>query len=166
MPGPKPALQKTLEVLTIVIQSSLPAEASSQELPPVSRSHSHWRLWRQRMFRVVQMCHHGLYFSPSIAGLDALENSQTQRGEKGLQLAIPEFPREPALKDPGLLFSILSKYHRLLHSISIRSPSPPLCLPPSPSLMGRVAFWDEIIAGAQADPGERRQSASFRTPLT
>lgn len=92
-PGNKLGLQKSWEFLTIVIQSSLPAESSSQELLLLlCCSHSHGRLWRQRTIHVVQMYCHRLHFSPSIAGLDALEISQTKREEKGLQFAISEFP--------------------------------------------------------------------------
>lgn len=60
------------------------------------------------MFPVVQMDRHRLYFSPSTAGLDALEISQTKLKEKGLQLAISQFPLDHALKNTGPSFSILA----------------------------------------------------------
>lgn len=117
-PGSKLDLPKTLEFLTIVIQSSLPSDSGSQELLLVCCSPSHWILWRLRMSHVVRMYRHRLYFSPSIASLDALEISRTKRTEEGLQLAIAELPLEYALKNMGPSFSTLANtkgYYIQLH---------------------------------------------------
>lgn len=70
------------------------------------------------MSHVVRMCRHRLYFSPSIASLDALEISRTKRTEEGLQLAIAELPLEYALKNMGPSFSTLANtkgYYIQLH---------------------------------------------------
>lgn len=90
----------------IAIRSSLPSDSGCQELLLVRCSSSHQILWRLRMSHVVRMYRHRLYFSPSIASLDALEISQTKRKEKGLQLAISELSLECALKNMGPSFSI------------------------------------------------------------
>lgn len=104
-PGSRPGLPKAPEFLTIAIRSSLPSDSGCQELLLVRCSSSHRILWRLRMSHVVRMYRHRLYFSPSIASLDALEISQTKRKEKGLQLAISELSLECALKNMGPSFS-------------------------------------------------------------
>lgn len=81
------------------------AEASCPSWCWSAASHGHWSLPRSC---VVQMSRHRLYFSPSIAGLDALAISQPKSEKRGLQLALSAFPMEYGLRTTGPSFSILA----------------------------------------------------------
>ena len=111
---------------------------------------SHWSPPRQsRSHVVVQMYHHRLYFSPLIAGLDALAISQPEREGRGLQLLCSAFPMEYALRATGPSVSILAntegcgaQSHFFGFSSSVEN--------------SRAASWSEITAQAHTDPGDGR----------
>lgn len=74
-----------------------------------------WSLGQQRTLHVVPVYCHWLYFSPSVAGLDALEISQTQHG--GCSLPFQDFPGN-VLGEGGPLAPRVSKHERLLRSVT------------------------------------------------
>lgn len=93
---------------------------------------------------MVQVFRHRLYFSPSIAGLDALAISQPKLEGRGLQLALSAFPVEDGLRTTGPSFSILAntegcraQSHFFGFSSSIEN--------------SRAASWSGITAPAHTD---------------
>lgn len=130
------------------MRSNLPSSPSASAVSCCwcAASHSLWSLWRQRRFHVVQMYCHRLHFSPSTAGLGALEISQAKRKEKGRQLAMSEFPSECALKILGPSLSILANTEdssvQLCFFLFLSNQDELYCL------------QDEITASAQANGAE------------
>lgn len=122
---------------------------------PAGASHGHQSPPRQSRSHGVQMFCHRLYFSPSIAGLNALAIGQPKREGRGLHLLLSAFPVEYALRTTGPSFSILANTEgcRALNHISLAFP---LLLRTSVQLPGVKLQHQLTLTREMRDAGTQR----------